>query len=80
MVLRQLFPPEKTKKVHKLVFKYETKKCQLTMKQWQDFFVECRILREFYEVVKKYTGEDNNWILSKYKKVSLPLTLHLREK
>ena len=49
------------------------------MKQWQDFFVECHILREFYEVVKKYTGEDNNWILSKYKKVSLPLTLHLRE-
>lgn len=79
MVLQQLFPPEKTKKVHKLVFKYETKKCQLTMKQWQDFFVECHILREFYEVVKKYTGEDNNWILSKYKKVSLPLTLHLRE-
>lgn len=75
VVLRRLFPPEKNKKVHKLVFKYETKKCQLTIEEWQDLFKECHIMRDFYEVVKRYTGEDN-LILGKYKKVSLPLDFY----
>ena len=72
VVLRRLFPPEKNKKVHKLVFKYETKKSQLTIKEWQDLFKECHIMQDFYEVVKKYTGKADNLILSKYKKVPPP--------
>ena len=77
VVLRRLFPPEKNRKVHKLVLKYETKKkCHLTIKQWQDLFKECRVMQDFYDVVKKYTWEDN-CILSKYKKVSLPLDFYI---
>ena len=76
-VLQQLFPSEKSQKGYKLEFKYETKnKCHLTIKQWQDFFKECRIMQDFYDVVKKYTWEDN-CILSKYKKVSLPLDFYI---
>ena len=72
VVLNKLFPPEKIKRVHRVVFKYEvTKKCQLTLEQWHDIFLKCDKLQDFYDVVKKYTGQDP-WI-SKYKNVSLPL-------
>lgn len=70
VVLNKLFPPEKIKRVHQVVFKYErTKKCQLTLVEWQDIFLKCDKLQDFSDVVKKYTGQ-GPWI-SKYKNVSL---------
>lgn len=63
VVLNKLFPPEKIKRVHQVVFKYErTKKCQLTLVEWQDIFLKCDNLQDFCDVVKKYTGQ-GPWII-----------------
>ena len=70
VVLCELFPPQKDKKVHQLVFKYETKKSKLTIEKWKKIFQKCNILDDFYEAVRKHAGQEP-W--SKYNKVSLPL-------
>lgn len=70
VVLNKLFPPKKIKRVYQVVLKYKrTKKRQLTLEEWQDIFLKCDKLKDFCDVVKKYTGQDP-WI-SKYKKVPL---------
>ena len=70
VVLNKLFPPAKIKRVYQVVFKYErTKKCQLTLAEWQDIFLKCDKLQDFCDVIKKYTGQDP--CISKYKNVSL---------
>lgn len=74
VVLNKLFPPEKIKRVHQVIFKYEVTKCQLTLEEWHDIFLKCNKLQDFCDVVKKYTGKDP-WI-SKYKNVSLPLDFY----
>ena len=70
VVLHTLFPPKNPEKVHKVIYKYEeTKKCQLTLEQWEGIFQKCGKMQEFYDVVQKRTGQDP--VISKYKKVSL---------
>lgn len=67
VVLCELFPPKKNKKIHQLVFKHETiTKTKLTMEDWRKLFQKCNKLQEFLDVVKKHTGQDP-W--SKYKQV-----------
>ena len=73
VVLCELFPPQKDKKVHQLVFKYETKKSKLTIEKWKKIFQKCNILDDFYEAVRKHAGQEP-W--SKYNKVSLPLDFY----
>lgn len=70
VVLNELFPPKKIKRVHQVVLKYKrTKKRQLTLKKWHDIFQKCGKLDDFCDVVKKHTGQDPR--ISKYKKVPL---------
>lgn len=61
VVLCELFPPQKDKKVHQLVFKYETKKSKLTIEKWKKIFQKCNILDDFYEAVRKHAGQEP-WI------------------
>ena len=68
VVLCELFPPQRDKKVHQLVFKYEKKKSKLTIEKWKKIFQKCNILDDFYEAVRKHAGQEP-W--SKYNKVSL---------
>ena len=73
VVLCELFPPQRDKKVHQLVFKYEKKKSKLTIEKWKKIFQKCNILDDFYEAVRKHAGQEP-W--SKYNKVSLPLDFY----